>query len=85
MLFWLVSCGVLFAAFELFQWFRQVTLPLPLAIAAGGLLAIASNKESLPPEWRLNWRNLPDQAAAPRVESATERDNAAFPSSRPQV
>ena len=40
---WMTSFLVLFGMVELYQWFRDFTLPLPVFILAGALLAIASN------------------------------------------
>ena len=40
---WITSFLVLFGMVELYQWFREFTLPLPVFILAGALLAIASN------------------------------------------
>jgi len=59
---WLVSFGLLFASIELIQWIRHVVLPLPVAIAAGSVLALASNAESLPRKWLLPGRSSADAA-----------------------
>lgn len=46
---WIVCCVILFGAFELYQWicrvswFADVQLSLPVAVAGGIVLAIASN------------------------------------------
>ncbi|MFP4135390.1 MAG: hypothetical protein ACLFQP_12700 [Halothece sp.] len=41
--FWLVCFGLLFVLVELWQWLRELTLPLPFCILGGVALAIASN------------------------------------------
>lgn len=48
---WLTSFVLLFGAAELFQWARELTLPMPIFILGGAFLAIASNYDKL--------RNLP--------------------------
>jgi hypothetical protein len=40
---WIGSFFVLFAIAELFQWLKGFTLPMPVYIVGGALLAIASN------------------------------------------
>ncbi|NEO74118.1 hypothetical protein [Moorena sp. SIO3H5] len=40
---WIASVLVFFVIVEIYQWVRHVTLPLPVFILAGALLAIASN------------------------------------------
>ncbi|HEY9630436.1 MAG TPA: hypothetical protein V6C84_24330 [Coleofasciculaceae cyanobacterium] len=49
----LLVCLVLFfVASEVYQWMQGMTLPLPMLIAAGIVLAIASNLRSLSvPSW----------------------------------
>ncbi|MBI4783706.1 MAG: hypothetical protein HY785_20675 [Oscillatoriophycideae cyanobacterium NC_groundwater_1537_Pr4_S-0.65um_50_18] len=49
----LLVCLVLFfVASELYQWMQGMTLPLPMLIAAGIVLAIASNLRNLSvPSW----------------------------------
>lgn len=44
---WITCFIVLFGASELFQWFRQFSLPLPVFILGGAFLAIASNYDKL--------------------------------------
>jgi hypothetical protein len=60
---WIVLFVVLFGGMQLFQWAEGLTLPLPFFVAAGVLLAIASNADKragLP--WRslelLGWRSV---------------------------
>jgi len=50
----LLVCLVLFfVASELYQWIQGLTLPLPLLVASGTALAIASNLRSLSvPLWK---------------------------------
>ena len=43
MAFWIVCFFVLFALAELFDWVKQISLPLPAYIIGGAFLAIASN------------------------------------------
>jgi hypothetical protein len=40
---WAICVVVLFGAAELYQWIEGLTLPLPVLIGAGALLAIVSN------------------------------------------
>lgn len=40
---WLISFGLLFGAVELYQWFSTLDVPMPVYIACGIALAIASN------------------------------------------
>ncbi len=42
---WLACFIVLFGLAELFQWMKQLSLPLPVFILGGAFLAIASNYE----------------------------------------
>ncbi|MEC4983180.1 MAG: hypothetical protein SAK42_03600 [Oscillatoria sp. PMC 1076.18] len=42
---WIVSFFLLFGLAELYQWAKDVTLPLPVFVLAGAFLAIASNYE----------------------------------------
>jgi hypothetical protein len=44
---WIVSLIALFSAAELFQWLSQASIPLPLVVAGGVVLAIASNLDKL--------------------------------------
>ena len=40
---WITSVLVVFGMVELYQWMKNFTLPLPVFILAGAMLAIASN------------------------------------------
>ncbi len=40
---WMISVLVLFGMVEMYQWMKHFTLPLPVFIFGGALLAIASN------------------------------------------
>lgn len=40
---WIISFLVLFGMVETYQWMKDFTLPLPVFILSGALLAIASN------------------------------------------
>jgi hypothetical protein len=44
---WLISFLLLFGAAEVFQWLRQMSLPMPIFILGGAFLAIASNYDKL--------------------------------------
>ncbi|HEY9660588.1 MAG TPA: hypothetical protein V6C65_19200 [Allocoleopsis sp.] len=45
---WAVSFFVFFGTAELYQWLQGITLPLPVLVVAGAILAIASNADKLP-------------------------------------
>jgi hypothetical protein len=45
---WVTCFILLFGIVEFFQWLKALTLPLPVYVVAGVLLAIASNTEHLP-------------------------------------
>lgn len=40
---WLACFGLLFAIAELYEWAKQLSLPLPIYILGGAFLALASN------------------------------------------
>jgi hypothetical protein len=42
---WVICFVVFFGAAEFYQWVQGLTLPLPVFIVLGGLLAIASNSD----------------------------------------
>jgi hypothetical protein len=44
---WLTSFILLFGAAEVFQWTQELTLPMPIFVMGGALLAIASNYDKL--------------------------------------
>jgi hypothetical protein len=44
---WITCFILLFGAAEVLQWVQQVSLPLPIFILGGALLAIASNYDKL--------------------------------------
>lgn len=44
---WLTSFILLFGAAELFQWARELSLPLPIFVLGGVFLAVASNYNKL--------------------------------------
>ncbi|MEQ9668714.1 hypothetical protein [Coleofasciculus sp. G2-EDA-02] len=74
---------VLFSLIELSQWVSHFTLPMPVLILAGALLAIASNYGKSP-GWfvSLQSRQFPtNQTQAPSVESANPASKALNPSS----
>lgn len=45
---WAVSFFVFFGAAELYQWLQGITLPFPVLVVAGAILAIASNADKFP-------------------------------------
>jgi hypothetical protein len=60
---WITSFLVLFGMAELHQWMKNFTLPLPVFILAGALLAIASNYGKYA-GW--SFQQQPDQSDANR-------------------
>lgn len=42
---WIVCSVVFFVAAELYQWLQGITLPMPVFVVAGALLAVASNAQ----------------------------------------
>jgi hypothetical protein len=44
---WLACFFILFALAELFDWLKQLSLPLPIYILAGAFLAIVSNYDQI--------------------------------------
>lgn len=44
---WVLSFVLFFSAAELYQWLQKITLPFPVFVIAGALLAIASNVNQL--------------------------------------
>lgn len=44
---WIASFVVVFGMVELYQWFKNFSLPLPVFILSGAFLAIASNYNKL--------------------------------------
>ncbi|HEY9633524.1 MAG TPA: hypothetical protein V6D14_08970 [Coleofasciculaceae cyanobacterium] len=65
MRFWITSFLVLFGMAELFQWIRHFSVPLPMFILGGALLAIASNYKKL-----ANWALRNKTAEPPLLDSA---------------
>jgi hypothetical protein len=63
---WITSVVVLFWMVETYQWMRHFTLPLPVFILGGALLAIASNYGKY-----AGWSfQQPDQAEPNRVKTS---------------
>lgn len=60
---WLVCFLVFFGAAELYQWLQGITLPMPVFVVAGTLLAIASNADKFPK------KTIPISSAAPATSS----------------
>jgi hypothetical protein len=72
---WVMCFVVFFGATELYQWVRGLTLPLPVFMVLGGLLAIASNAD----KWGLLRRAQPSQpvvAAPPAPPPMIQEPNA---------
>ncbi|MDJ0673784.1 MAG: hypothetical protein QNJ36_00050 [Calothrix sp. MO_167.B42] len=44
---WITCFVVLFVLVQLFDWVKQISLPLPICILGGALLAVASNYEKM--------------------------------------
>lgn len=68
---WITSVLVLFGMVELYQWMKDFTLPLPVFILGGALLAIASNYGKY-----AGWFSLhsPTQSDSDRGQTPTERN-----------
>lgn len=45
---WVVCFAVFFGVAELYQWVQGFTLPIPVLVCMGALLAIASNADKFP-------------------------------------
>jgi hypothetical protein len=65
MRFWITSFLVLFGMAELFQWVKHFTVPLPMFILGGAILAIASNYNKL-----VSWPFEDSAAEPPLMDSA---------------
>jgi hypothetical protein len=55
---WVICFVVFFSVAETYQWVRGLTLPLPVFMVLGGLLAIASNSDK--------WGLLPHSSRLPK-------------------
>jgi hypothetical protein len=62
---WVICFVVFFGAAELYQWLQGLTLPLPVFIALGGLLAIASNAN----QWGIFPRSQSVTPSTPPVQA----------------
>ncbi|HEY9649365.1 MAG TPA: hypothetical protein V6C95_01795 [Coleofasciculaceae cyanobacterium] len=69
---WITSCLVLFGMIELYQWIKHFTLPLPMFILGGALLAIASNYDKLA-NWSLG-NSTPDFPSPPNTVDSPSRN-----------
>ena len=65
---WIISVLVLFGMVEMYQWMKHFTLPLPVFILGGALLAIASNYRKYT-SWFL--QQQPTQSDANQVQTLT--------------
>jgi hypothetical protein len=54
---WIVCCLVFFGAAELYQWLQGVTLPMPVFVITGALLAVASNASKVLPK-QTRWQPM---------------------------
>ncbi|MGQ4648563.1 hypothetical protein [Lyngbya aestuarii] len=67
---WMISFLVLFGIVELYQWIRDFTLPLPVFILSGALLAIASNYDKST-DW--SWGEQPTKPDTDQVKILSTR------------
>ena len=76
MKFWLASVILLFVLAQLFQWMKQVSIPLPVFILGGALLAIASNYDK-----RSGWPfdNSRSQLKSSKIEAPMAIDPTEIP------
>lgn len=67
---WFASFLLLFALAQLFNWMKQLSLPLPIFILGGVLLAIASNYDK-----RSGWpfRNQISESETNQINTSTDR------------
>jgi hypothetical protein len=71
MRFWVIGVILLVGGAELYQWMRHFTLPLPMVIMAGVVLAIASNYDKhLPFRLSLNTSDMERDRVNPSSSSA---------------
>ena len=77
---WLASFLLLFALAQLFQWMKSLSLPLPVFIVGGVLLAIASNYDK-----RSGWpfRQDTSQLKASSLETPMVIEHTEKPQSQP--
>lgn len=77
---WLASVILLFVLAQLFQWMRQLSVPLPVFILGGACLAIASNYDK-----RSGWpfRNQTSQIKNTKIEAPTAIAPTETPVSQP--
>jgi len=66
---WLVCFFVLFALAEFFKWLRGFSVPLPIYILGGALLAIASNYDKIFGSY-INHIPVITPGEVPKLESA---------------
>jgi len=68
---WITCFILLFGASELFQWFREISLPLPFFVVGGVLLAIASNYDKLTHlPFHPDYEKSDSEQATPTIQSA---------------
>lgn len=77
---WLASVILLFTLAQLFQWMKQLSVPLPVFILGGACLAIASNYDK-----RSGWpfhREI-SQFKGSKIEAPTASDPTEIPETKP--
>ncbi|NEP56669.1 MAG: hypothetical protein F6K31_06540 [Symploca sp. SIO2G7] len=79
---WIFSFLVLFGVVELYQWIKDFTVPLPVFIVGGALLAIASNYDKLT-GW--SFGQQPAQSEANNRLSTAEADSFTNPPNQAQL
>jgi hypothetical protein len=78
---WIICFVVFFGAAEFYQWVAGLTLPLPVFIALGGVLAIASNSD----KWGILPRTNQQVQSAPPEMSSKDAAQAPPISSKPST
>lgn len=73
---WIASVFVLYGMVEVYQWMKHFTLPLPVFILGGAILAIASNYGKYA-GWSFQPQSQPDTQPGqiPSVEELTPASN----------
>ncbi|HLO87835.1 MAG TPA: hypothetical protein VK203_22900 [Nostocaceae cyanobacterium] len=74
---WLVCFLLLFALAELFDWVKQFSLPLPVCILGGALLAVASNYDKIVGSYFSNG-SITTTVEPPKLDAATQPNPISF-------
>lgn len=69
---WLACILVLFALAQLFDWVKQLSLPLPIYILGGAFLAVASNYDKIVGTYFANVTSINTQITPPATPSNSE-------------